>query len=223
MISVVIPALQSAHSLPATLACLSGRRLVREVIVVDGGSTDDTADLATKAGARVIRAPRGRGMQLAAGAAAATGEWLLFLHADTVLARGWSGEARAFIEDPGHARAAAVFRFVLDDDAPAAQRWARMVDWRTRRLGLPYGDQGLLISKAYYTELGGFRPMTLMEDVDMVRRIGRDRLVVLEADAVTSAVRYRKAGYLRRSLRNLVCLSLYFLGVPPERIERIYR
>ncbi len=221
MLSIVIPTLQAAKVLPATLACLSGGE--DEIVVADGGSRDATREISTAAGARVIEAPRGRGSQLAAGAAVATGDWLLFLHADTVLAAGWRDRVQAFMADPVNERRAAVFRFAVDDDSRAARRLERMVAWRTRRLGLPYGDQGLLISCSFYDELGGFSPVPLMEDVDMVRRIGRRNLTVLDAAAVTSAARYRTAGYLRRSLRNLFCLGLYFLGVPPHRIERIYR
>ena len=221
MLSIVIPTLQAAEVLPATLACL--REGGDEVIVADGGSADATRQIAITAGARVVEAPRGRGPQLVAGAQAATGDWLLFLHADTQLAAGWRERAREFMADPKNGRRAAVYRFAVDDDSRAARRLERMVAWRTRRLGLPYGDQGLLISRAFYDELGGFAPVPLMEDVDMVRRIGRRRLSVLDAVAVTSAARYRKGGYLRRSLRNLFCLGLYFLGVPPRRIEGIYR
>lgn len=221
MLSIVIPTLQAAKVLPATLVCLSGGE--DEIVVADGGSLDATREIATAAGARVIEAPRGRGPQLAAGAAVATGDWLLFLHADTVLAAGWRDRTQEFTADPESDRRAAVFRFAVDDDGRAARRLERMVAWRTCRLGLPYGDQGLLISRSLYDELGGFSPIPLMEDVDMVRRIGRRNLTVLDAAAVTSAARYRTAGYLRRSLRNLFCLGLYFLGVPPHRIERIYR
>jgi len=220
MLSIVIPTLQAAADLPAALACLQGGN---EIIVADGGSADATGDIAAAVGARVIDAPRGRGAQLAAGARQASGEWFLFLHADTVLASGWRQRVEEFMADPRNTGRAAVFRFALDDGSPAARRLERMVAWRTRALGLPYGDQGLLISRAFYHEIGGFSPLPLMEDVDMVRRIGRRRLTVLDAAAVTSAARFRRSGYLRRSLRNLFCLGLYFLGVPPWRIERIYR
>ena len=93
---------------------------------------------------------------------------------------------------------------------------------RCRRFGLPYGDQGLLISRAHYERLGGFRPLPLMEDVDLVRRIGRNDLVPLEADAITSAARYRRDGWWFRPLRNLTCLSLYFAGLPPQALRRLY-
>ena len=223
-LSVVIPTLQAGGHLGRALEALIPAReagFVAEVVVADGGSSDNTVALAQDWGARVIRVPLGRGGQLAEGAAAASGEWLLFLHADTVLARGWERAAAAFIAS-GEAAKAAVFRFAIADEAPAARRLERLVAWRCRALGLPYGDQGLLIGREFYDRLGGFRPLELMEDVDIVRRIGRGRLVMLEAPAVTSAARYRGAGYVRRGARNLACLGLYFLGVPTSLIARLY-
>lgn len=223
-LSVVIPTLNAGASLAACLGALSTAEnggLPSEIIVVDGGSTDDTVAVATAAGARQIAAPAGRGRQLAEGGRAATGDWLLFLHADTQLAAGWGRAAAVFMTAPANAERAAVFRFALRDDDSAARRLERMVAWRCRVLALPYGDQGLLIGRHFYQRLGGFKPLPLMEDVDIVRRIGRRRLTMLEATALTSAARYRH-GYLRRSARNLTCLSLYFLGVPPAAIARIY-
>jgi hypothetical protein len=171
---------------------------------------------------RAPRPPRGRGAQLAAGAAAASGAWLLFLHADTRLGGGWSARVEAFIAEPGNAARAAHLRFRLDDASPAARRVEALVAWRCRTLALPYGDQGLLIAASLYRALGGFRPLPLMEDVDLVRRIGRGRLVALPADAITSASRYRRDGYVARPLRNLGCLALYFMGLPPQLILRLY-
>lgn len=226
VLDVVIPALNAAGRLAATLDSLGpGRRLglLREVVVVDGGSTDGTAALARSLGARVVEAPRGRGTQLRAGGEAATAPWLLFLHADTHLSAGWGGAVQAFVRAEGNGgRAAAVFRLRLDDDAPAARRLERLVAWRTRALGLPYGDQGLLIPALLYRSLGGFAPIPLMEDVDLVRRLGRRRIAMLDVEAVTSAERYRRSGYMTRSLRNLSILGLYFCGVPPARLVRLY-
>lgn len=223
MLSIVVPTLDAKPHLERALAAVAGERLVGEVIVADGGSSDGTPETARRLGMRVIEAPRGRGPQLAAGARAAAGDWLLFLHADTLLAAGWSAAAAAFISDPSNAERAAVFRFALDDSRPAARRLERVVAWRTRVFGLPYGDQGLLIARGFYDLLGGYSAIPLMEDVDLVRRIGRRRLMQLDVAAVTSAERYLRDGYLRRGARNLFCLGLYFLRIPPATILRIYR
>lgn len=221
-LSVVIPTLNAAASLPATLAALGEWGGGLDVVAVDGGSTDGTADVATAGGARVVAAPRGRGPQLAAGATAAGGDWLLFLHADTRLSDGWGAAARRHMRDPANRWRAAYFRFALDSDDPRARRLERAVAWRCRVLALPYGDQGLLISRDLYRAVGGYRPLPLMEDVDLVARLGRARLAGLEAAALTSAAKWRRDGWTRRSLRNLFCLSLWRLGVPPRLIARIY-
>ena len=218
MLTIVIPALDAAASLGACLSAIGG---ADEILVVDGGSTDDSADIAKRAGARVIFAPRGRGTQLRVGGDAARGDWLLFVHADTKLGAGWRQAVAAHIETAPDQ--AGYFALRLDDSAWQARVIERGVGLRARRLGLPYGDQGLLISRNFYTEIGGFRALALMEDVDLVRRIGRHRLRRLNATALTSANRWRRDGWLRRSTRNLTCLGLYALGVPPARLARFYR
>jgi len=222
MISAIVPTLNAAGELGAALAALRGSELVREVVVVDGGSNDDTMAVAQNAGARLITGGRGRGTQLAAGAAAASHNWLLFLHADCRLEEGWAAAVRCFVAAPDAVATAGYFRFALDDPRPAARRLERIVAWRCRTLALPYGDQGLLISRELYDAVGGFAAIPLMEDVDIVRRLGRPRLRPIAARIVSSARRYRDGGYVRRPLRNLVCLSLYFAGVPPPRIARFY-
>jgi rSAM/selenodomain-associated transferase 2 len=228
MISVIIPTLNAETGLAQTLgalvpAALDG--LVRQVILVDGGSTDRTTEIADEAGVTLITRSGGRGCQLAAGAAKARFPWLLFLHADTVLDPGWEREATAFMEavDTGkRPPAAAAFRFALDDAGPRPRLLERLVALRCALLRLPYGDQGLLMPKALYAEIGGYPAHPLMEDVGLVLRLGRRRVSLLHTRAVTSAVRYRRDGYVRRSLRNLACLTLYFLRAPQSVIARMY-
>jgi rSAM/selenodomain-associated transferase 2 len=214
-ISVIIPALDAASTVGA---CLEAVGDADEIVVVDGGSTDGTGAIAESAGARLVRSPRGRGVQLAAGAEAATGDWLLFLHADTRLGTGWREAAER--HNARRPRSAACFRFQLD----ARERRARLIEagvaLRVKLLALPYGDQGLLLSRRLYDESGGYRPLPLMEDVDLVRRVGR--VERLDVEAITSAERWRRDGWFRRSSRNLLCLSLYQLGMSADRVARIY-
>lgn len=223
MISVVIPTLDAAPYLARTLAPLvSGvaEGVVRDLVISDGGSTDATLAIAEDVGATVVTGPKGRGRQLMAGAAAAKGRWLLFLHADTALEEDWHVHAQRFMR-AGETRAAA-FRFAFDDDAPAARRAAWWVDLRCKVLALPYGDQGLLISRTLYDAVGGYRDLPLMEDVDIVRRLGRARLAMLPAKAVTSADKYRRDGYGRRARRNLVLLARYLMGADPADLAKRY-
>jgi rSAM/selenodomain-associated transferase 2 len=225
-LSVVIPALNAEATLGAVLDALSSEPFpagAPEVVVVDGGSGDGTCGLAAQRRARSHRAPRGRGPQLAAGAQAAMAPWLLFLHADTVLGAGWTTAVARYMERPESLQRAAYFRLVIDDASAAARRIERLANWRARRLGLPYGDQGLLIHRSFYEALGGYRPLPLMEDVDLVQRIGPDRLQSLTVEARTSAARYRRDGWWLRPARNLATLSLYFAGVPPQTVARLYR
>ena len=212
--------------MPACLSALAaGRDTIEamDILVVDGGSTDDTTAIARAGGTRAISAPPSRGGQLATGARAVAGDWLLFLHADTLLGSGWAEAAAHHMADPANETRAGYFQFALDDRTQAARRLEKLVALRCRYLALPYGDQALLISRYLYDSIDGYGLETLMEDVSIVRRIGRYRLCPLDAVAVTSAQRYRRGGYWRRPLRNLVCLALYFLGVPPDRIARFYR
>ena len=220
-LSVVIPTLNAETALADTIQSVQG--FSAEIIIADGGSTDETIAIAEKLGAKIVKSEKGRGRQLSTGGRAASGDWLLFLHADTRLSEDWDGEAWSFMTDPRNTTRAAVFTYRLDDPTPPARRVERLVAWRTRSLGLPFGDQGLLISRAFYYSLGGFRDMPLMEDIEIIRQIGRRRLAVLKPFALTSADKYQRGGWWARPVRNVCCQMLYFLGMPPSVLVLLYR
>jgi len=220
-LSVIIPALEAGQALPACLAALfEGVRegLVREVIVSDGGSRDETRMIAGEAGAVFVTGPASRGGQLRRGVAAAGGRWLLVLHADTVLPEGWAGAVRARMDTGG----AAAFRLRFDAGGPAARLVAGWANLRTRVFGLPYGDQGLLVSRRDYDAAGGYRDIPLMEDVALARALG-GRIALLPLAVTTSAARYRREGWLRRGARNLWLLARYLCGADPARLAARYR
>lgn len=228
MISVIIPARNSEHTLAATLTALVPSAVdgtVRQVIVVDGGSTDQTAAIADLAGADVVSSAPGRGNQLAQGAERARFPWLLFLNADTVLEEGWERSAVDFMRRINlgqRSPAAGAFTFRLDDKGFAPRLLERLVHLRCKLSRVPYGEQGLLIPRQLFDAVGGYRNLPIMEDVDLARRLGRRRLTMLDAQAVTSPEQYRRDGYLLRSLRNQACRTLYGLGLPAGWIARVY-
>lgn len=227
-VSIVIPTLNAGACLPACLGALAAGSLaglVREAVVVDGGSADETATIADGFGARVISASPGRGGQLKTGAAAARGEWLLFLHADTVLEDGWPAEVSSFIESD--ASRIGVFTLAFDARGLAPRIVAAGAMARTRWLKSPYGDQGLLVSRSLYDAVGGFSDMPLFEDVDLMARLvrhgGRKALHVFRTKAVTSPERYERDGYAGRVIKNAWHLAQYRAGVAPEKLARSYR
>ncbi len=228
MISVVIPTFNAAEGLPATLTALVPgvvHGAIRQVVVVDGGSTDTTLEVAEAAGVEIVRTEKGRGSQLRAGAEIAKSEWLMFLHADTVLETGWEDEVLAFTQrvDTGkRPETAAAFRFVLDDLGFLPRMIEAGVACRCTLLRMPYGDQALLIPRRLYNKVGGYKNIPLLEDVDLNRRIGRSRMVILRSGAITSAIRFKRDGYIRRVLRNWLCLALFYCRVPVRHIERVY-
>jgi glycosyltransferase involved in cell wall biosynthesis len=218
MISVVIPTINAERLLPRcfdSLIAAAVRGVVREVIVVDAGSDDATLAIADGAGAHILHGRKDRAQQFAAGAAAAKSDWLLFLHPETALEPGWEVEAESFLAQAVLERPrAAVFRFALEDFGGEARRAEVKAHLRTALLALPYGDQGLLIPKRLYRKIGGYRAMA-MEDADIVRRIGRRRLVTLRARAVNVAREPQGA------LRGLAHAILHALRVPSRVVAKL--
>jgi rSAM/selenodomain-associated transferase 2 len=195
-----------------------------EVLVVDGGSTRQEAlrDLRrVHPGVQWLRTPPGRGRQMNAAAARAGGRWLVFVHADTVLEAGWLDELRQADTDPGVVGGA--FRFALDSGD-----WrARLIEWGVARrvawFGLPYGDQAIFVRREVFRALGGYAEIPLMEDVELVRRLaGTGRLAWLTGRAVTSARRWERDGWMRRTAGNILLVLRYFAGTSPEKLADAY-
>ena len=220
-LTVIIPTLNAVEALPRCLeALMEGLEagLIRELIVSDGGSDDASGATAQAWGAHVLHGPPSRGGQLRRGCAAAQSEWLLILHADTVLQPGWSRVVQSHLT---HSDKAGWFQLRFDQGGLAARVVATWANLRSR-FGLPYGDQGLLISAGLYKEVGGYSDVPLMEDVALARAL-RGRLVGLPIEAVTSAKRYQAQGWLRQGGRNLWTLARYFAGVDVARLAEDYR
>jgi rSAM/selenodomain-associated transferase 2 len=168
-----------------------------------------------------LRSAAGRGLQMNEGARRGRGRWLVFLHADTRLGDGWLDELHGL--DKQATFVGGSFRFVLD----SAARQARWIEWgvrlRVRLLRLPYGDQALFARRAVFQNIGGYRDLPLMEDVDFVRRLRRQgHLARVHVPAITSARRWERDGWLRRTVENVVLTLLYFAGRPPESLARRY-
>jgi rSAM/selenodomain-associated transferase 2 len=204
-LSIIIPVLNEARTLGETLSCLPGAPDL-EVIVVDGGSTDATLAVAARFPAvRILPAPRGRGSQMNAGALASSGELLVFLHADTRLTAEHLRALQTAAADP--AFTAGAFELILTPPAPALKFIAWGANRRARFLGLPYGDQVLMVRRALFFSLGGFahrRP----EDLDLVLRLrGRARLRLLRPPVSSSGRRWLERGYLRTTIKNWLDLA----------------
>jgi rSAM/selenodomain-associated transferase 2 len=226
-LSIIIPTYNALPGLADCLAALVGglsAGLVREAIVVDGSSTDATIGLATDMGCKIVTVPpegRGRDKQLQTGAAHATGDWLLFLHGDTVLDESWVKAVSTHMAS--NSDKAAFFTLAFDHHGSGAKRVAAFANLRARVAGLPYGDQGLLISRRLYDQCGGYCDIPLMEDVDIVRRIGKARLVALNCQATTSSKKFVDGGWWRVPFRNACLLAAFFIGVAPERLAKWYK
>lgn len=219
-ISIIIPALNEALSIGETLEAAARVKGVVEVVVVDGGSADGTAEAARSRGARVVDSARGRGAQMHAGALAARGEVLWFLHADT-LAPADAGECieRALL-DPLAVGGNFRIRF---DGAGGAARFLTWLYPRLRLLGLAYGDSGFFVRRAAYERAGGFKPFPIFEDLELLRSLWRQgRFVQAEACVVTSSRRFEGRSFTLTFARWSLMQGLYWLGVSPHTLARLY-
>jgi rSAM/selenodomain-associated transferase 2 len=219
-ISIIIPALDEAEAIGETLDAAARVGDGVEVIVVDGGSADGTAEVARSHGARVVTSARGRGAQMHAGALAARGEVLWFLHADTLAPSDAASCIGRALADPR--AVGGNFRIRFDGDSGAA----RFLTWlypRLRLLGLAYGDSGFFVRRAAYERAGGFKPFPVFEDLDLLRALWRQgHFVQAEGCVVTSSRRFEGRSFALTFARWSLLQCLYWLGVSPHTLARIY-
>ncbi len=219
-ISVIIPALDEQECLAPTLAIALAAPGV-ETILVDGGSQDQTVAMARQAGANIVHSPPGRARQMNLGAAAAKGAALLFLHADTLLPKGWQHEVRRILEQPEVSAGAFSFRL---DSRPANLRFIELgVALRCRLGQMPYGDQALFMRREFFEKAGGFPQMPIMEDVALVKRLKKlGRVVTSPAPAITSARRWQSQGALYTTGLNYLLMIAFYTGTPLGTLRRLY-
>lgn len=223
-LSIIIPTLNEEQVLGKTLTRLEDQNNseVIEVIVVDGGSSDTTLALAESGGCRTIASAKGRGRQMNAGAAAARGEVLLFLHADTLLPDNFSQLILDAVCRPSFA--AGAFSLAIDSPARSLATIAWFANLRSRVLQLPYGDQALFVNKSMFDALGGFPEMAIMEDFVFIRKIKKaGKIIILPEPVMTSARRWQNIGILRTTLINQAIVCGYSLGIPPATLAGWYR
>lgn len=220
IISVVIPTLNEASILDAALDAVRESENV-EIVVADGGSDDETMEVAKAHDVRTIQVPACRATQMNAGAKEARGEILLFLHADTRLPENWANLVRGELDKPGVAGGA--FRFKLDENA----RWSHIIESlaniRSRWLYMPYGDQAIFMRSELFRRMGGFAEMSIMEDFEFMRRLRKmGRIGIIPDTAVTSARRWRESGIWWTTVVNQAVIIGYFLGFSPRLLARLY-
>lgn len=221
-ISIIIPTLDEADALPTTLSALASQAGSEEIIVSDGGSVDGTVDIAQRRGAIVIQGNRGRGQQLHAGAARATGDVLLFLHADTILAPGALEAVRTALGD--RSIGGGNFRVLFDGPTAFAAWLTDFYAW-LRRNGLYYGDSVIFTRRSVFDRIGGIRPIALMEDYDLTRRLERNgpTICINDPPVITSSRRFDGRKPWRIFLQWVVIHILYHARVNPHRLARLYR
>lgn len=219
-LSIIIPALDEAQAIGATLDAAARVKGLTEVIVVDGGSADETVEVARARGARVVTSVRGRGAQMHAGALASRGQVLWFLHADTLApSDAAEGIARA-LEDPRAVGGNFRIRF---DGSGAAARFLTWLYPRLRLLGLAYGDSGIFVRRAAYERTGGFRAFPIFEDLDLLRALWKQgRFVQADGYVVTSSRRFEGRSFAFTFARWSLLQGLYWLGVSPHTLARLY-
>ncbi len=201
-ISIIIPTIDEANNLPLLLSDLSNIQEEREILIIDCGSKDKTADIASIYGAKVYHSlERNRGLQLDIGAKNAKGEWLIFLHADTRLTQNWFTKIKSVIE--GDKNFIYYFKFKVNDKKIIYRFLEILVNFRSKLFKQPYGDQGLIIHRSIYLKNNGFRKLPIMEDLDFFRRLNNKKdLKQLNLPILTSSRKWEKTNIFLQALRN---------------------
>ncbi len=225
MLAAIIPTCNSEKDLAILLPNIRGGAIMADesvrIIISDSISDDQSLTLAVRSGASIAIGSKSRGGQLRRGVAlAGKADWYLCLHADSRLPKNWLDIVRTHIKTyPKHA---GYFRLKFDSRSLGARIVEMGVRLRCRAWALPYGDQGLLISKELYDEIGGYPDWSLFEDVKIIEKLGRDRLRQLPADLMTCSAKYEQDGFIRRGWRNFRLLRRYRRGADPEKLATEY-
>ena len=220
-ISIIIPTRNEADSIGRLLPELQAVHGV-ELLVVDGGSTDNTVDIAKSLGAQVLSSPPGRAEQMNTGAEAAHGNILLFLHCDTKLAPGFIEQVEATLNQPEIS--AGAFQLSIDGKGFGLRVIEWLVNFRSKILQMPYGDQGIFVTTDMFFSVGTFPRQPIMEDFELMRRLReRGKIKILPLHATTSARRWKKLGIMRTTVINQAIILGYLLGVNPEKLAGWYR
>lgn len=224
-LSVIIPTLNEAGQIEHTIASIMQHHdptIPLEIIVADGGSGDQTVELAVRRGARVVHSAPGRANQMNAGARVAKGNVLIFLHADTQLPPNFTSHIAHALSQPE--AIAGAFELEIDSSEPLLRWVERGVKWRSRYLQMPYGDQALFMTAVAFQQVGGFPTLPILEDVEMVKQLRRlGQIVIVRKSVRTSARRWQRLGIIETTMFNQFVLLAFRLGVSPNRIANWYR
>jgi rSAM/selenodomain-associated transferase 2 len=222
MISVIVPVLNEESGIRACLESLLAWGDHLEIIVVDGGSQDATVEIVQSLPVGLVTALGGRGAQMNRGAAIAKGEILLFLHSDTQLPQTFITEIEAVLAQPQ--AIAGAFPLRIDDPRPSLRWIETFVQWRSQYLSLPYGDQAIFLKTSTFQQMGGYAPLPIMEDYELIQRLKKQgKIYLAQHPVITSSRRWRKLGVWRTTWINQLMLLGYHLKLDPQTLKQWYR
>ena len=220
-VTVVIPTYNSEKTIENTLNSIC--KYFNKIIIVDADSCDLTIQMSKKYNIKIIKSLKGRGPQLVLGAENAHTDWIFFLHSDSTINKNNLIDINKFITNTLNNNKAASFKIKFNTNNIWSNLLSKLVNIRSKYLKLPYGDQGLLISRSFYKNIGGYKNIPIMEDVEIIRTIGFRNIKILNSYIITDAERFENQVWIYRSMINLFCLTLYFLGFNINNINKIYK